>query len=478
MMMKVSIAILCSALFSWILAVVAPAVAQSPADVAVTLDRTVHFEQPDGQAVDVEATAYRVERNGEALRLVPEGGGTPVVLLAERLPLEVPVEEPMAALFARSTDDHLLIYADPQGDVVGIRGSYSGIRTREIVPLSQVIKSQTVSGPMQLPGGNILPGLPRIRSASYFSFAHHGALVPFANVNLTIALHNVLGSPGTRIQYRIVPPGSITGQPACTLTRNPRVAASDSFQLDQNGEGRISLSGWFASAGSCAVGIELMSDGKPDPARLVAGPFQVQPPQRYVLSETARLKATLGVRVSSSLGICEGTSIGPANYSVGVVENGADLAFRIRSGPIGTECQYISKAWSLPDGVRLGSIRWESVREIPPGQEQGKCCVVSAFGNDCITMPLHSGFNFTRGTVPVVTGEVSEAPPYYSVTSTDRQILEDGVIIFDNSSPRVVTVVKPLWGKLQCTNTLVNDHGVKLVLRELVLIGPPGLTFP
>ncbi len=33
-------------------------------------------------------------------------------------------------------------------------------------------------------------------------------------------------------------------------------------------------------------------------------------------------------------------------------------------------------------------------------------------------------------------------------------------------------------GQLHCTNTLVIDHGAKLVLRELVLEGPSGLTFP
>ena len=60
----------------------------------------------------------------------------------------------------------------------------------------------------------------------------------------------------------------------------------------------------------------------------------------------------------------------------------------------------------------------------------------------------------------------------YSITSSDQQILQDGVIMLDNQSPRIVTVIKPMWGKLQCTNTGFNDHGVKLVLRELVLGGP------
>lgn len=446
--------------------------------VAVTFERPVHFLREDGDSVAVDAATYLVERNGLTLRLMPEKGGEAIALPVEELSVDLPVQEAAVLSLTRTTDEHLLLYAEPGGKVVGATGTYSGIRTREIVKLNQSLVSQVVSTPLQLPGGNVLPGVPRLKSVSYFSFAHQGALVPFANVNVTIVIHNLPGSTGARVPYRIVTPASITGQSSCTLTRNPRIVTGDSFQIDQNGEGRISLPGWFTSAGACAVGVELSLPGKPEPARLVAGPIHVQAPQSYTLSGTGNLKATLGVRVSSSLGICEGTSIGPTNYQVGVVNNGSDLAFRIRSGPLGTECQFTSKAWLLPDGVRLVSVHWEAVREIPAGQDQGKCCVVSAFGNNCITMPPHSGFNFTRGTAPVVTGEHSESPPYYSVTSAERQILEDGVIILDNQPPRVVTLVKPMWGKLQCTNTLVNDHGVKLVLREMVLAGPPGLTFP
>lgn len=441
---------------------------------SVTFERTVHFVQSDGGSVAVEPGTYRVERNGSALVLTP-GGVT--IEGASFPPEELALPEPTVLSVTRSGDEHLLLYTASDG-AVAARGTYSGIQARETLTLSPALSMQIVPVQTQLPGGNILPGVPRIRSVSYGSFATQGALVPFANANVTIVIYNVSGSAGTRIPVRIVSPRSITGVQACTLTLNPRIAIGDSIVLDQNGEGRISLPGWFTSSGTCAIGIELTLPGKPEPARLVAGPIAVQPPVRYTVSTTSRLRNTLSVRISGSLGICEGTSLGFTNYTVGVVESGSDLAFRIRSGPIGTECQFTSKAWTLPEGVRLLSTKWERVEEIPSGQNEGKCCVVSAFGNNCITMPPHVGFNFTRGAAPIVTGERSELPPYYSITSSDQQILEDGVIIFDNQSPRLVTVVKPMWGKLQCTNTGVNDHGVKLVLRELLLEGPPGLTFP
>lgn len=448
----------------------------APPSVPVTLERTVHFAADDGRSIAVEAGAYRAERHGSVVRLTPEKGGPAVDIAVQDLSLDMSIQEPMAVSLARNSDEHLFLFAAPNEGAVAATGTYSGIDTRDLRKLNQPILSPIVTAP-RLPGGNVLPGVPRLKSVAVASFANQGALVPFANANVTIVLHNLLGSAGTRVPYRLVSPESITGQSACTFIRNPRIVVPDFLELNQNGEGRISLPGWFTSAGPCAIGLELSLPGQSGPARLVAGPIQVQTPVRYSVTGTSRLKNILGVRVSSSLGICEGTSIGPTNYPVGVVENGNDLAFRIRSGPVGTECQYISKAWVLPDGARLLSAKWETVREIPSGQDQGKCCVVSAFGNNCITMPPHVGSNFTRGTAPIVTGDRTESPPYYSVTSSDAQILEDGVILFENSPPRVVTVVKPMWGKLQCTNTLVNDHGVKLVLRELVLEGPPGLSF-
>ncbi len=455
-----------------------PAQAGDGSPVTVTFDRPVHFTREDGGAVIVEAATYLVERQDATLRLTPKTGGKAIVLPVEPLPFDMSVQEPAVLSLMRNGDDHLLLYADRDGTVMGTTGTYSGIRTRDLAAVRPSVISPTASVPLQLPGGNILPGVPRLKSVVAASFANGGMLVPFANANASITLYNLPGQAGTRISYRVLPPGSITGQPQCTITRNPRIAVADSFAIDQNGEGRIAVPGWFTTSGSCAIGVELSLPGKSEPVRLVAGPIQVLAPVRYTLSGTSNLRATLGFRATSSLGTCEGTSIGPTNYPVGIVTNGSDLAFRIRSGPIGTECQFISNAWTLPDGVRLVSTTWEQVREIPSGQEQGKCCVVNVFGHNCITMPPHVGSNFTRGTAPIVTGQHAEATPYYSVTSSDAQILEDGVVIRENGSPRVVTVVKPMWGKLQCTNTGVNDHGVKLILRELILEGPSGLTFP
>jgi len=441
---------------------------------SVTFERAVHFLLSNGAGVTVEPGTYQVERKGSTLILTP---GAVTIEGSTLPPEELALPEPTVISLTRSPDEHLLLYSASDGTVVAT-GTYSGIHSRETRTLSPALSMQIVPVQTQLPGGNILPGVPRIKSVTYASFANQGALVPFANANVSITMYNFSGGAGTRIPFRIVSPGSITGDPACTLTRNPRIVIGDFIVLDQQNEGRISLPGWFTSTGMCAVGIELTLPGKTEPARLVAGPILVQAPVRYTLSGTSSLRSRLGFRISGSLGICDGTSVGPTNYSVGVLDGGADLSLRIRSGPIGTECQFTSLPWALPDGVRLISTKWEGVREIPSGQEQGKCCVVSAFGNNCITMPPHVGNNFTRGTAPIVTGELSESPKYYSITSSDQQILQDGVIMLDNQSPRIVTVIKPMWGKLQCTNTGFNDHGVKLVLRELVLEGPPGLAFP
>lgn len=444
--------------------------------VSVTFDQTVHFAQPNGESVSVEAATYRVERSGETLRLIPEQQETAVVVQAEPLDLNMPVQEPTLLSLTRTTDEHLLIYADPKGDVLGTTGSYSGVRSRLPIPLKQTVAPKPLVSDLKqlpLPGGNVVPGILRLKSVNYTSFAQNNALVPFANINLSIIINNFALRPGTQIPYRIM--SHNVG--SCRFVKNPRINVQEAIAIQPNGDLHIAALGWFVGGGSyCEVKVELVLPGKAEPVTLVV-PTPVTPPTRYTLSQTANLKEKLGFRINGTLGVCEGTSsFGAGSHPVGIITSNGDVALRIRSGPLGTECQYISKAWVLPDGVTVASVTWESSREIPLGQTQGKCCAVSAFGGNCMTMPPHIGLDFTRGTAPIVTGVITDG--YYSVISSDPHILEDGVIIHDNASPRVVTILKPMWGKLQCVNTVLNDHGVQLVLRELVLQGPAGLTFP
>lgn len=455
--------------------------AEEPAKASFILERIVHFVDTQGTSIALEAGTYHVSRSGDVLQIITDQEQQPLLIQAEPLQIEMPVERPSVWSIMRNTDEHLIIFSDPGGQVIGISGSYSGIHSREVIPLRQRLAAKLIQPALrQLPGGNILPGVPRIKSISYFSFAQGGALVPFANVNLNIAIYNFAKPQGTRIPYKIVRPETIAGQSACTLTRNPRIGLSDSIQIDQNGEGRISLPGWFTSAGTCAVGIELqLPNGQT--AGLLATPFPVESPHRYTLNQTWNLKNTLAFRTNTGAGICQGESIGPSNFPVGVINSGGDLALRIRSGPLGTECQFTSKVWVLPEGVRLVSTKWESVRQIPEGQTQGRCCAVDAWQNHCLTpAPTVSSFRFDRGTAQIIPNPDgrSESPPYYSITSANPQILEDGVILLENSSPRLVTLIKPMWCKIECTFTAINDHGFKLVLREITLEGPRGLTFP
>lgn len=446
--------------------------------VAVTFDRPVYFVDAGGNPLAVEAGTYVVERIGNRLQLT-SSTGSPIEIQAEPVAFDMPVQEPAVFSVMRNTDDHLLIHVVPEEPVMAASGTYSGVRSRDVASRTRLYAAQQIRPNVtQFPEGTLLPGGPRIKSVSYSSFAQGGALVPFANVNLTITLTNFTQAIGTRVQYRIVAPATITGQDACTLTRNPRILIPDAFQIDPSREGRITIPGWFSSAGACTVGIELLF-GKGEPARLVAGPFPVEALQRYRLNQTWNLRNTLAFQISGASGTCEGTSVGPTNHAVGVIESGGDLALRIRSGPLGTECQFTSRTWVLPEGVRLVSTTWERIRELPEGQTQPRCCAVDAYQNHCLTpAPTSSSFRFDRGTAQILTDARSESPPYYSVTSSDPRILSDNVVLFENTAPRILSLIKPMWCKVECTFTGVNDHGIKLVLREVVLEGPRGLAFP
>ena len=128
---------------------------------SVTFERTLHFLGSDGVSVSVGPGTYWEERSGSTLILTPgavtiEGSALP--------PEELALPEPTVLSITRSGDEHLLLYTASDGAVVAA-GTYSGIHSREtrtLSPLSmQIIPAQT-----QLPGKNILPGVPRLKSVS------------------------------------------------------------------------------------------------------------------------------------------------------------------------------------------------------------------------------------------------------------------------------------------------------------------------
>ena len=130
----------------------------------------------------------------------------------------------------------------------------------------------------------------------------------------------------------------------------------------------------------------------------------------------------------------------------------------------------------IPEGILSGP----RVKSISVASH-ARCCMADAQQTHCLTPIVSVTPRLDRGTARILPSARPETPsPYYAITSADRQVLTpDNVILFENTAtPRVMTVVKPMWCRLECTLTAVNDHGIVLALREIVLDGPPGLTFP
>src|SRR5262249_37351538 len=153
----------------------------------------------------------------------------------------------------------------------------------------------------------------------------------------------------------------------------------------------------------------------------------------------------------------EGTSIGPTSHSVGVVKRGNDLALRIRSGPLGTDCQFTAKVWRLPEAVRLVSMTWELIKEHPDGQAS-KCCEVDAYQTHCLTPVLSTTPRLDRGTARILPDRRAESEgAYYALTTAANPIqTSDGVTLLDEpSNSRVKTLVKPLWCRLECAVTAI-----------------------
>ena len=170
----------------------------------------------------------------------------------------------------------------------------------------------------------------------------------------------------------------------------------------------------------------------------------------WPLNEKIKYERSLGIApLSVSEGACTGKSIGPKTYSVGLRKYKNDISIRIRSGPIGTHCWYHAKnKWSLPDGFFVKKIHVNWLPEGPP--KKNNACFNSGGRNYM--------YDFYRAADigNIVTG--FEIPGY-------------------ESRNEFRTTVQ-FSARLKCGITLVNDHGIRMVIEKIDLVGPKGYRFP
>ena len=223
-----------------------------------------------------------------------------------------------------------------------------------------------------------------------------------------------------------------------------------------------------------------------EPFTLKTPAFQLSPRQTYTFTNTWDLQGKLGFAVHEANGTCQGKSEMPTqpSYPVGVLKDGGDITFKIRSGPVGTICTYASKAWVLPEGFEVTKFDLSSTRSGPeepaPEGSYARCCTGIGDGKMCsgmtISNPLALGFSFTRGLKPMKKGD---PPSSFQVSGWERQILTpDNVILYDNPYGHYMTVIPPLLARPVCLSTLLNDQFVTIRIDEIRFSGPPGVTFP
>jgi hypothetical protein len=100
----------------------------------IQFDQTVHFPAPDGAPVLVTPAEYLVEQTADAqLRLVPDTGGTPLIVAADKGTHDLEVSAPFPLVLALNDDARNVVLLMPDGTALDASGSLSGVRARDIV---------------------------------------------------------------------------------------------------------------------------------------------------------------------------------------------------------------------------------------------------------------------------------------------------------------------------------------------------------
>ena len=100
----------------------------------IELKKTVHFLAPTGTPVMIAPGEYEIATIEGALRLTPndESSASQILIAAEPITHEKPLEDPEPLSFPGDEDQHVVILFLPNGKALQAVGSYSGVRTRGV----------------------------------------------------------------------------------------------------------------------------------------------------------------------------------------------------------------------------------------------------------------------------------------------------------------------------------------------------------
>jgi len=495
----------------------------------IVLDQKVHVLTADGSDLFLDEGTYQLETAEEWIRVIPDHNRTAAWLLeAHQTQHGEALEQPAALLAIENSDEvHMLILL-PNGKGLEAIGSISGVRSRAAAPpqqLSQVqIRQRLIAQPgismtrppAKTPSQSTTPLPPQITAytispanplaSSILPSVWPEQPVPYLNLvlRLTITMGDDATTPYKHLKVigfdvPLLQAGQ-QGYSGCFFRKNEHVSSIPTqIQIDPQGRAEVTAVGWFAGYsthpgyGNCALRMRIKLAQQNgifgDTLDVVYVGIPIAQPTIYTISNTWSWRSLLGFQNTDAVGVCTGTSVGvtmnnlgpsTTQYPVGVVEYNGDLSLRIRSGPAGPDCQFLSKANVLPDGARLLGLTWKTIKT---GSNEDMCRVCPSRDGCSFGGPSHTNFPLNHGAAIILSpgswpnggGGVG-----YSITTHHRPVLTpDQVSVYDGLySSGLITVLLPMWTRLQCGNTITNDHGVRLVLDTIELVGPPGLTFP
>jgi hypothetical protein len=252
------------------------------------------------------------------------------------------------------------------------------------------------------------------------------------------------------------------GNQYCDYAGRPRPEGADEYSLiSQPGPHSLELLyiGRFLPRGSrsCVVRLSVRTKNvlgeefSSFPEKLLE--FQPSQSTAYPVADTWELLEHLGLKLDTNhaaVGVCDGKSHGVGNpVSVGVVRVGNDIALRIHSGPIGTECTWKIYMPTMRDN-------WNIAMHFEKQQTKDAC--------DSVGQKSVGHFEFTRTSGWYFRGNGTLELRYANQYGSIPRVAPES---FANHMRYI---------RLKCDPTLVNDHAVilRMVSADLVADSPRG----
>ncbi|MBL8840514.1 MAG: hypothetical protein JNL90_03175 [Planctomycetes bacterium] len=225
-------------------------------------------------------------------------------------------------------------------------------------------------------------------------------------------------------------------------------------------------------------------------------PIELAPRETVVVEETAKLRDSWEFEQTWSWGQTDGTSdFGAGKVEVGEVEVGGDLAFRIASGPFGTEAVWRSQLSKLKNGWTVESMEWSETCVAPEGQpKKARALTVARSLADAAVFDVGESLpgNFMRDAgIPDAFAALLDHT-FRSIPVVLRPHGKEGeefvwtrpMVFLDYDE--VTEGNRPIYGlesshwlrsmaiALKAETTLLNDHRVTVRLERITFRKPPG----